>query len=107
MNAALTLGYGQVSGFPAGSAVASILLAAVGALPANATPVTQQVAPGTASVTFSSLPADTWTFSATPLDANNNALTASGYSVPTGSVTLTAPSTVTLSVPTTLSATQA
>ena len=107
MNGILTPTYAPVSGFPAAAVVAAILFTAVGSLPENATPQTQSVAPGTATVTFSDLAADTWTFTASPVDASGAALTAAGYSAPSTSLAITAPQTVTLTVPTALSAAQA
>jgi hypothetical protein len=106
----LNLTYANTPGFPAAAVVAAILLSAVGASAANATPVTQTVAPGTASVTFANLPADTYTFTATPVDVNGNPLVAAGYTPPTASLTVAAGtggggSTVSLNVPTGLTAT--
>jgi hypothetical protein len=105
----LAITYSQTPGFPAAAAVAAILISAVGALPANSTPITQTVAPATASATFSGLAADTWTFTATPVDVNGNPLTASGYTPPTTTFTSAGGTgtggTVTLNVPTALAAT--
>ena len=100
----LTVTYGVTPGFAVASVVAAILLSAVGALPANSTPVTQTVAPGTESATFDSLAVDTWTFTATPVDVNGNPLTAAGYTPPSTAFTVTGtgPVTVSLQVPTAL-----
>jgi len=98
-NVVLTPVFGPVSGFPPSSVVAGILIAAVAGTPANS-PAPQTVAPGTATVVFANLAADTYSFSATPVDANGNALTAPGYSVPSVSVTVPVTQTITLTVPT-------
>jgi hypothetical protein len=99
----LAIGYGSVAGFLAAAVVAAISISAVGAV--NTTPLTMSVDPGTASVEFDSLPADTYTFTATPVDAQGNPLTAPGYSPPSTSLVVPADTTVTLSVPNTLAAT--
>jgi hypothetical protein len=109
----LAIQYTPTPGFPAAAAVAAILISAVGALPANSTPITQTVAPATASATFAGLAADTWTFTATPVDVNGNPLTASGYTPPSTTFTSAGGtggtggtgSTVTLNVPSALAAT--
>jgi hypothetical protein len=90
--AVLTGSYVNVPGFPAGSVVANVVASITGA----ATPiVSQTVPPGTAMITFSSVPPDTYTFSVAGVDASNNVFgTAS-----TGTFTVSAPTTVTLSLP--------
>jgi hypothetical protein len=107
MNLAIT--YGLTPGFAAAAAVAAILLSAQGATPGVAA-VTQTVAPGTPSATFSNLPADTYTFTATPVDVNGDPLVAAGYTPPTAQLAVSGGGggtggTVSLSVPTALVAT--
>jgi hypothetical protein len=102
-NVVLTPTLGPVSGFPAGSAVAALLIVGVANTAANSPP-SQTVPPGATSVTFQNLAADTYAFSATPVDANGNALTAPGYSVPSVNVVVPVAQSVTLTVPTSLSA---
>ena len=106
MNVNASVSYGSVSGFAAAAVVAAIVISLQGAT-AGAAPITQTVAPGTASASFANVPPDTYTVTATPVDEAANPLTATGYTVPSTSVTVTAPSTVTLSVPTGITATAA
>jgi hypothetical protein len=96
----LAIVYTDVPGFPAGSVVDHIVATVTGT--ANTTPVTQNAPPGTASIVFPSLPADTYTFSVGGTDA---AGTVFGTAV-TGSFTITEPTTVTLSLPSTVDVTQ-
>jgi hypothetical protein len=100
MNATLGISSGPQAGFAAGSVVAAILLTMVGQV--NNTPVTQSVAPDATSATFTGLAAgDTYTFTAIPVDASDNPLTAAGYSPPSSTLSVPAgpPATVTLTVP--------
>ena len=100
MNAILAIAYADVPGFPAGSVVAHISASITGAV----TPVVNQIVlPGTASITFANVPADTYSFSVAGVDASGNVF---GTAV-TGSFTITAPATVTLSLPSTVTASQA
>lgn len=99
MNAVLAVGYAQVPGFPAGSVVASILATLTGAVTPS---VTQSVPPDTASITFANVPADTYTIIVAGQDASGNTF---GTPV-TGSFTIAAPATVSLSLPASVSATQ-
>jgi hypothetical protein len=103
--AVLTITVAPVDGFAAGSAVAGIVFTATGV--ANPTPLTQAVAPTATEATFDNLAPDTWTFTALPVDANGKPLTAPGYSAPTVSLTIAAPTTVTLTVPTGITGTAA
>ena len=99
MNALLAILYSDVPGFPAGSAVSHIVASITGAV----TPVqTQTVAPGAPSVTFASVPADTYTYSVAGVDSAGNTY---GTAV-TGTFTVTAPATVTLSLPSAVTASQ-
>lgn len=92
MNAVMTVVYSLIGGFPAGSVVANVVASITGA----ATPVVSQtVAPGTATIAFDNVPADTYTYSVQAVDASNNTF---GTAV-TGTFTITAPTTVTLSLP--------
>lgn len=81
--------------FPVGTALGSIVASLTGSAAGNTTPITQTVAAGTASIVFSAVVPDTYAISVQQQDGNGNAL---GAAV-TGSVVVSAPSTVTLSVP--------
>lgn len=100
--ALLSISSSSVAGFAAASVVAGILLSAVGQ--ANATPVTQLVAANATSAEFDGLPADTYTFTAVPVDANSNPLTSPNYSPPSANLVVPADTTVSLSVPSNLAA---
>src|SRR5271165_6527040 len=86
--AVLTGSYVAVPGFPAGSVVANVVASITGAV----TPiVSQTVAPGTAMITFSNVPPDSYTFSVAGVDASNNV-----FGTPsTGTFVVSAPTTVT------------
>lgn len=100
-NAQLALTFAQTPGFPAGSAVDHITVTAVAGNPANSPPP-QSVPPGTAQVTFQNLTPDTYEFSAQGFPA-----TGPGFGNPaTASLTITSTQTVSLSLPSALSATQ-
>jgi hypothetical protein len=99
--ATLSITLGLVNGFAAGAAVAAIGIKVVGV--ANPTPITKAVAADATTATFDLAP-DTWTFTAVPLDAAGNPLTAEGYSAPSTTLKIAAPATVTLTVPTGVSA---
>jgi hypothetical protein len=93
-NAALSIGYGDVPGFPADSVVDHVLVTASATDPAN-TPAAQSVAPTTVSVTFANLNADTYTFTAQAFPA-----TGSGFGTPVSvTLTITVPATISLSLP--------
>lgn len=99
MNAILAVLYSLVPGFPAGSVVASISASITGA----ATPiVTQSVPPDTAAITFANVPADSYTFSVAAVDASGNVF---GTPV-TGTFVIAAPTTVSLSLPSSVTASQ-
>lgn len=99
MNAVLAIVYTEVPGFPTGSVVDHIACSITGA----ATPIlTANVAPGTASAEFANVPADTYTFSVVAQDAAGN-----DFGTPvTGSFTITAPATMTLNIPSSVTASQ-
>ena len=92
--------YTPVPGFPAGSAVASILASITGANPANS--MSQSVAPGTASIVFTNVTADSYSFSISGVDANGNVF---GTPV-TGTFVATGATTVTLNLPSAATVTQ-
>jgi hypothetical protein len=104
MNLDLAISYAPVPGFPAGSAVAGIQVTVTGTAPGNTTPIVQTVAPFTLNVAFPLTVADTYTYSvqaidaATPPDTFGDAVT--------GSFTITAPVTVTLTLPSSVVASQ-
>jgi hypothetical protein len=89
-----SVSYSDVPGFPEGSVVDHVLVTLTGTDPANTQ--SQTVAPGTTSVTFASVAPDTYTVSAQAFPA-----TGAGYGVAavSNSVVVSAPVTVTLSIP--------
>lgn len=91
-NAILTGSYVATDGFPPGSVVDHILATITGA----ATPAqSQAVAPGTTTITFAAVAPDTYNFTVAAMDANNNV-----FGTPSsGSFTVSASTTVTLSLP--------
>jgi len=97
MNAILSILYADVPGFPAGSVVATISATLTGA-----TTITQTGAPGAVSIEFANVAADTYAYSVVAEDASGNKF---GSPV-MGTIVITAPATVTLSLPSTVSATQ-
>jgi hypothetical protein len=101
MNALISLVYSVIAGFPAGSVVDHILVTVTGAT-AGATPLSQKLAPDASSVTFANLPADTYTVTAQGFPAIG-----AGFGTPAGTTfTITAPATVSLSLPATVTAAQ-
>ena len=94
-----TLVYSDVTGFPTGSVVDHILVTLTGTNSVNNQ--SQSVAPSTATVTFSTVAADTYTVSAQAFPA-----TGAGYgtAVVSAPVTSTGPVTITLSLPASVSA---
>jgi hypothetical protein len=92
MNALASISYAPVEGFPVGSVVDHIVVTITGA---NTPAQTQNVAPGTGVVDFANVPADSYGFSVAAVDAAGNTF---GTAV-TGTFTITAPQTVTLSLP--------
>ena len=99
-NAVLTVAYSDVPGFPAGSAVASILVSVTDTSVTPPTAVTQTVSPGTTAVTFANLAAGTYSVSVAAQDASNAVL---GTPV-TGTFDVPVPATVTLTLPASVSA---
>jgi hypothetical protein len=85
--------YEGVPGFPAGSSVDHIAIAITGATPGNS--ASQSVPPGTTSVSFPDVVADTYSFNIQAQAADNSSL---GSAV-TGTFTITGAQTVTLSIP--------
>jgi hypothetical protein len=99
-NALVGIAYGDLTA-AAGSVVDHVLVTATASNPANS-PASQSVAPGTATVTFASLNPDTYTITAQAFPASG-----AGFGTPVSTtIAITAVATVTLSVPTSLSATQ-
>ena len=101
MNAILSIVYAPVPGFPAGSVVANILATITGSA-AGSTPIVQTGAPGATSIEFANVAADTYTYSVSGEDASGNTY---GTAV-TGTFTITAPATVTLSLPSSVTVAQ-
>jgi len=88
--------------YPPGSVVDHIAVTATGSAPGNTTPVSQSVAPGTASVTFASLTPDTYTITAQAFPASG-----AGYGTPvSASITITAVSDISLSLPSAITLSQ-
>lgn len=86
--------------FPAGTVVDHILCTLTG----STTPaISQSVAPLTASVTFPNVPADSYTVTAQAMDATGAPL---GTAVST-TITITAPATISLNLPSAVTAAQA
>jgi hypothetical protein len=99
-SAVVAITYAEIPGFPAGSVVASIVATLVGTV--NVTPITQTGSPGVTTLTFANLAADTYSYSVSGEDPSGNIF---GSPV-TGSFTVTAPATVSLSLPSAVSVTQ-
>lgn len=100
-SAVVNIAYAPVAGFPAGSAVATVDVTAVAANPANS-PADQSVAPETPTVTFLNLQPDTYTISAQAFDANGN-----GFGSPVSvTITITSVATVSLNLPSAVTASQ-
>ena len=97
-NGVLTITYTSFTA-PAGSVVDHIVVTATGAIVGALPP--QSVPPGTTSVTFSNMVPDTYTFTAQAFPA-----TGSGYGTAVSTTLTVVATTVTLSVPGALSATQ-
>lgn len=100
-NLILAVTYADVPGFAPGTTVGSVVATLVGAV--NTTPVTQSSVTEADTITFVNVPADTYSYTVQALDANANPL---GVAV-VGSFTLTAPATITLSLPASVAASQA
>ena len=104
MNLNLAVTYAAVAGFPAGSVVASYVATVTGTAAGNTTPIVQSVAAASApaSFVFPLTVADTYSYSVSGQDANGNT-----FGTPiTGSFAITAPATVSLSLPATVAASQ-
>ena len=100
-NEVLTIAYADSSPtFPAGSAVASIVVSITDTSASPPVSVSQTVAPGTASITFPNVAVGDYTASAQAVDASGAAL----GSPATTTFTVSAPATISLSLPVTLSA---
>jgi len=84
--------------FPAGTSVASIVATITGAAAGNTTPITQTVAAAAPSITFDNVIADSYTYSVAAVDSKGAVL---GTAV-TGSFTVSAPATISLSLPSTV-----
>lgn len=95
-NAVFAVAYSDVPGFAAGTVLdhVAVSISDTSAIPPTVT--TQNVAPGTASVTFANLDVGSYTYTITNQDAANATL----GSVVTGSFTVSAPATISLSLAT-------
>jgi hypothetical protein len=102
MNLVLAVQYADVGGFPQGSVVSEIQATVTGTAAGNTTPVSQNGPPATPQFTFALTVADTYNYSVQAKDASGNGF---GTAV-TGSFVVTAPTTVTLSLPSTVVASQ-
>jgi len=102
LNALFAIAYASVGGFAPGTAVANIQITLTGSAAGNTTPVVGTVAPGTTSADIALSVADTYGYSVVAVDASGKAL---GTPV-TGSFVLTAPATISLQLPSTVSVTQ-
>lgn len=97
MNASLAISYSPVGGFPAGTVLDHIRVTITG----NSTPAqSQSVAPGVSPVVFANVPADTYSYQVDAVDGNGATLTSR-----TGSFVVSAPTTVTLNLPSGVSVT--
>lgn len=99
-SAVVSVSYAVVDGFPPGSVVDHILVTCVGA--STGAQPSQTVPPGTTTATFTALAPDTYTFTAQGFPAAGAGF---GTAVST-TLTVTAPATVSLNLPSTLSAAQ-
>jgi hypothetical protein len=97
-----TLTYADVPGFPAGTVVDHVVVSVSDTSVSPPTSTSQNVPPGTTSVTFADLDAGSYTFQVSAVDSSGVAL---GTPI-TGSFTVTAPATVTLNLPSAASFTQ-
>jgi hypothetical protein len=102
-NLVLTIAYTSTPGFAQGTVVSSVLVTVTGTASGNTTPVKQNVPDDTATVTFPLTVADTYNYSVQALDGNNNPL---GTAV-TGSFAITGPTTISLDLPSAVTAAQA
>jgi len=95
--AIVTIAYSDVAGFPAGSVVDHVAVSITNTTDSPPVSSTQNVAPGTGTVTFPNLDPGSYTYSISAQDASNSVY---GTAV-TGTFTISAPATVTLSIPAT------
>lgn len=103
-NLNLAVVYADIPGFPAGAAVAAITATVTGTAAGNTTPIVQVGAPGVASFTFPLTVADTYSYSVEGVDG---ATPPNTYGTPvTGTFVITAPATVTLSLPSSVTPSQ-
>jgi hypothetical protein len=102
-NAVFSITYAKVDGFPAGTVVDHIAVSITDVSTTPSTTVTQNLPPDSGSATFVNVAAGDYTFSVSGQDATNTVL---GTAV-AGKFSITAPATVTLSLPATASAAQA
>jgi hypothetical protein len=100
-NAVASITYASVAGFPLGSVVDHIAVTITGSKSGNTTPVVSNVAPGTATVTFTNLIPDTYGIVVQGMPA-----TGPGFGSPVNaSITITA-TTMSLTLPSAVSVTQ-
>ena len=99
-NAIAVVTYADVPGFPSGSAVSHIVATITDS---KGVATTQTVAPGTATVEFDNVAPDAYSISVAGVDSSGAVL---GSPI-TGTFTITAPATVTLSLPSAVSVSQA
>jgi hypothetical protein len=102
-NAVVEFIYTSVPGFAAGTVAANVVTVITGSAVGNTTPQTQSVANGATLVTFASVAADTYAYTITNTDASGTTL----GTIVSGSFTITAPSTISLSLVTAATVTQA
>ena len=102
MNEVLAITYGLVPGFASGTVVANVVATITGTAAGNTAPQSQSVVPGTASVEFTGLAADTYNFTVSGVDASGNVLPPPV----TGSFVLASGGTISLSLPVSVSASQ-
>jgi hypothetical protein len=104
MNLVLAVLYSPVPGFPAGSAVAAVTATVTGTASGNTTRISQSAPAGETSFVFPLTVADTYTYSVQAVDGATPPNTY-GTAV-TGTFTITAPATVTLSLPSSVTPSQ-
>jgi hypothetical protein len=101
-NAVFAISYAAVAGFPAGSVVDHVNVTITGSATGNTTPQSQNVPPATASVTFTNLTPDTYTYSVQGMPASG-----AGYGTAvTGTFTITSVATISLNLPSAVAVTQ-
>lgn len=95
--------YADVPGFPAGASVDHVVVSITDTSVSPTTTVSQNIAPGTASVTFANLDTGSYSYTIAGVDGSGVVL---GSPV-TGSFSVTAPATITLNLPSAASFSQA